>query len=313
MLGKTAGGLYWMFRYLERSENVARLIDAGFRIAMTRSEASADEWRSIIETSGARANFEAAYRDYSGPAVINYLLREPQNPSSVLSAVASARHNARLVRTALTREVWESVNDSWMTLKDALERPVSESALPEALALIRQQSSQVRGALHGTMLRNDVFNFCRLGTFLERLDNIARIVDVKYYVLLPSVSLIGSSLDNVQWQTLLRAASGERAFGWLHGDAAGPLAVAEFLISDRRMPRSLAFCAHNIVENLDHLARDYGKRHAAHDVGEKLLAHIAARPIEEVFEGGLHEFLVETLRLNGSLSMQIETDYQFNR
>ena len=134
MLGKTAGGLFWMFRFLERSENTARLVDAGFRIALTRSAAAEAEWASVIGTAGVRKAYLARYDDFRASSVIDFLLRDPTNPSSVMSAIDSARSNARLVRTALTREVWEATNECWMTIKAVLKRPVSASDLPDVLA-----------------------------------------------------------------------------------------------------------------------------------------------------------------------------------
>ena len=228
MLGKTAGGLYWMFRYLERSENTARLLEAGFRIALTRSHAAEDEWKSVVTTAGALDAYEQKYQRFEAANVINFLLRDADNPSSVVSVIEAARSNARMVRTALTREVWEATNECWMTLKALLARPVRERDLPAVLGTIRQQSALVRGALHGTMLRNDIFDFARIGTFLERADNTARILDVKYYVLLPSISSVGSSLDNVQWETILRSVSSQRAFRWIYGAEVRPKNIADF-------------------------------------------------------------------------------------
>ncbi|MEZ5946882.1 MAG: alpha-E domain-containing protein [Hyphomonas sp.] len=163
-----------------------------------------------------------------------------------------------MTRTALTREVWEALNDTWMSAREALKRPVSEQALPEVLTLVRQQGAQVRGAIAGTMLRNDIYDFAQLGTLVERSDNTARILDTKYYVLLPSSASIGSSLDNVQWEMILRSASAERSFHWLHGGAMSPLAIADFLIFDARLPRSLAFCYDMITDYLKRLEQEYG-------------------------------------------------------
>lgn len=311
MLGSTASGVYWMFRYLERSENIARLVDAGFRIAMTRSSAAEDEWRSVLETSASRERFEASYPEVSGAKVINFLLRDSDNPSSVWSCMCAARQNARRVRSAITRDVWEAVNDGWLTLKSTLARQVSETDLPDVLAQIRQQSTMVRGALQGTMLRTDIFDFCRLGTFIERTDATARILDVKYYVLLPSANMIGSSLDNVQWQTILRGVSSEHTFGWLHGDAAGPHTVAEFLIVDQRMPRSLAFCTREMLTSLDHLTDLYGEKKSSHTLATQLHRRIADRRVGEILDEGLHDFLTGIIAQNSALSAQIEQDYRF--
>ncbi|MBZ0215624.1 MAG: alpha-E domain-containing protein, partial [Fimbriimonadaceae bacterium] len=240
MLGKTAGGLFWMFRQLERSENIARLIEVGFRIALTRSAAAEDEWASVITTAGVRNSYLECHDQFNAGNVIDYLLREPSNPSSVISTIKAARDNARMVRTALTREVWEATNECWIVLKDVLAKPVRETELPQVLGAVRQQSALVRGALYGTMLRNDIYDFARLGTYLERADNTARILDVKYYVLLPSVLQVGSSLDNVHWETILRSVSAQRGYRWVHGGDVTPTGIADFLILDRRMPRSLA-------------------------------------------------------------------------
>jgi uncharacterized alpha-E superfamily protein len=313
MLGKTAGGLFWMYRYLERAENTARLADAGFRIALTRSDHAEDEWASIIDTASARPAFLEAGGKFDGPSVINFLLRDPANPSSVISVIESARNNARLVRTALTREVWEAVNETWITLKSALARPVRETDLPDVLTLIRNQSALVRGATVGTMLRNDIYNFARVGTFIERADNIARILDVKYYVLLPSVQLVGSTLDNVQWETILRAASAERSFRWLYGGETRPLTIADFLILDRRMPRSLLYCMRKIAGNLGHLCSDYSVRRPSLDHVLALRDELEDLTIDQIMERGLHEFLTRFIQSNNALAGHVEEDFRFNR
>ena len=312
MLGKTAGGLFWMFRYLERSENIARLLEAGFHMAQTRSSTDEAEWESLVSTAGVRTAFEQRHDRYDAVRVIDFLLRDKSNPSSVRSAMLTARSNARLVRTALTREVWEATNECWMTLRDTLAKPVNERELPDALSTIRQQSALVRGALHGTMLRNDIYDFARLGTFIERADSTARILDVKYYVLLPSVMHVGSSLDNVQWEMILRSVSAQRSFRWINEGEVSAAGIARFLILDRRMPRSLAFCCAKIFENLEFLAEDYGDRHDCHTMAADIRARLKGQTIESIFEIGLHEFIECFIRDNACLGGQIEMDYRFN-
>ena len=311
MLGKTAGGLFWMFRYLERSENTARLVEAGFRMALTRPDGSDDEWGSVLQTASAAQAYTDRHGEVEAAKVIDFLLRDARNPSSVLSAIAAARQNARLVRTALTREVWEAVNDTYMILKQTLSRPVLARDLPEVLGMIRQQSALVRGALHGTMLRDDMFDFSRLGTFLERADNTARILDVKYYVLLPSISQIGSSLDNVQWETILRSVAGQRSYTWANAGEVTAKSIAEFLIFDGRMPRSLKFSIGKIATNLGYLQSSYNTRHDSQAMVETLSARLDRLTIDEVFEDGLHEFLLEMLSDINALGVQISDDYRF--
>lgn len=309
MLGRTAGGIFWMFRNLERSENTARLIEAGFHIALTRPDSG--EWESVLQTAAAAQAYGSVHDTVEQAKVIDFLLRGAANPSSVLNCMAEARRNARMVRTALTREVWEAVNDTYMALKARLARPVPLRDLPEVLANIRQQSALVRGALHGSMLRNDGFDFSRMGTFLERADNTARILDVKYYVLLPSVTLVGSNLDNVQWETILRSVAGERAFTWLHQGNITPMAIADFLIFDERMPRSLKFSMAKIRGNLRQLEREYGTTPSCHALADSLDARLREGAIAQVFDEGLHEFLTEFLGDIAQLGHEIETDYRF--
>lgn len=311
MLGKTAGSLYWMARYLERSENNARLIEAGFRIALTRSNSAQAEWRSVLVTAGSDWRFRQAHGDYHSARVVDFLLRDPANPSSILSVVKQARDNARTARTYLTREVWEAVNTSWMTLSALLKRQVREDDLPDVLSAIRQQSAQVRGAWTGTMLRNDGYNFAQLGTFLERADNTARILDVKYFLLLPSVAHIGGSIDNVQWETILRSVSAHRAYRWLYGTEISALKIAEFLILYKQMPRSLAFCCDKMQENLDWLQRGYGDETKAGRMVTAICTDRLSRPIQSIFDGGLHEYITDFLRANAALARQVERDYRF--
>lgn len=301
-----------MFRYLERAENTARLIEAGFRIALTRSNEAEAEWKSIIVTSASQAAYEARNTGYDSTQVVDFLLRDTSNPSSVLSVIKLARDNARLVRTALTAEVWLAVNDTWMMFTELLKNPVPETELPGVLATIRQQSALVRGALHGTMLRNDVYRFCSLGTIIERMDSTARIIDVKYYSLLPSPAFVGSRMDNVQWETILRSVSAHRSFRWAVEDDFTASAIASFLILDRRMPRSLAFCARHISDNLNQIGEEYDDRAPSHDMADKLLARLRNRDIASIFDEGLHEFVGIMIHETAAVAAQIEVDYRFS-
>jgi uncharacterized alpha-E superfamily protein len=313
MLGRTANGTFWMARYLERAENSARLIEAGFRMALTRDTVtSQEEWRSLVLTVGFTQSYQAVHgEDYSGEKVWNFLLRDKSNAGSVLAMIEAARSNARSVRTALTREVWEAVNETWMVLKDLLARPVREPVLGQVLSAIRRQVTLVRGAFDGSMLRNESYNFTRLGTFIERGDNTARILDVKYYVLLPSLAWVGSSLDNVQWESVLRSVSGDRAYRWLNAGAIDPKGIAEFLILDRRFPRSLHFCIDKLRSNLFGLAHEYGHETEAHELMRGLGTRFHETRIEGIFDSGLHEFIQDFIATNQQVAQAIERDYRF--
>jgi uncharacterized alpha-E superfamily protein len=312
MLGRSANGIFWMFRNLERAENTARLLDAGFRLALTRgSTAASGEWRSVLVTMGQDAQFKAKHSDLTEPNVTNFILRDRDNPGSVINMFENARANARSVRTAITREVWEATNESWMVLSELLSRPVKHSNLGEVLALIRRQSTLVRGAMEGTMLRNEIFNFARIGTFIERADNTARILDVKYFLLLPSIGLVGSSLDNVQWETVLRSVAGERAYRWLNAGSTDPRGIASFLILDGRFPRSLAFCYDKLRSNMTSLAREYDQESQSHILLRDAGARLHQTSIEEIFEFGLHQFITRFLNETRKIANAIATDYRF--
>lgn len=312
LLGRTANGLYWMNRYIERVENMARLVDAGLRLALTRTTNSSDEWASVVVSAGAEFAFKAKHSEFSAETVSDFLLRDPSNPSSVLSAIGAARMNGRMVRTALTRETWESINEAWMSLKRMLAQPIDERELPKVLAAIKRETALIRGAFHGTMLRNEIFDFSQIGTFIERADNTARILDVKYYVLLPSISWVGSSLDNYQWESILRSVSAHRSYRWVYEADYRPTNIADYLILNSRMPRSLAFCYRNIAESLGYLETEYGMRHPCHETVGATLATLKVGSIKDVFDRGLHEFLTDFIGDNYKLGNEIAEDYRFN-
>ncbi|WP_116134283.1 alpha-E domain-containing protein [Tropicimonas sp. IMCC34043] len=311
MLGKTAGGLFWMFRYLERAENTARLLEAGWRIALTRSSDASNEWQSILTTAGMLALYDEKNDGYDAARVMDFLLRDKSNPSSVMNLIELARNNARTVRTALSSEVWEATNECWMSLKTALARPVTERNMHDTLMIIRNRTSVVRGALHGTMLRNDIYAFSRLGTFIERAGSTARILDVKYYVLLPSATFVGSTIDNAQWEVILRSVSAERSYNWLNPGETSAKGIAEFLILDKRMPRSLAFCSSEISRYLKYLEAEYGICQESQLQAQQICEVLDGSSIQTIFENGLHEFLGVFIAESGKLSNDIETDFRF--
>ncbi len=311
LLGRSANGLYWMHRYIERAENMARLVDTGLRLALTQIGTAADEWASVLTSAGVRNLFERDYDTFDTATVTDFLLRDLKNPSSVLSSMETARMNARMVRTALTRETWESVNEAWMALTRMLKRPVGEQDLPLVLDAIKRETALIRGAFHGTMLRNEIFDFAQIGTMIERADNTARILDVKYYVLLPSVAWVGSSLDNHQWQTILRSVSALRSYRWTYEGDYQPSNIAHYLILNRRMPRSLIFCYQGINESLGYLAEEYGVRHTCHEMASAKLEKLRSASITDVFDEGLHEFLKDFIRDTGALGDRIAADFRF--
>ncbi|MGX7894684.1 alpha-E domain-containing protein [Tsuneonella sp. HG222] len=312
MLGRTANDVFWMFRYLERAENTARLLSAGHRMALTRGgDAATSEWKSVVATLGLKGSYEASGGDYNGASVCDFVLRARDNPESVLAMMEKARTSARRCRTSLTAEVWEAINEGWMALRDLMARPIRESNLGLSLNAIRRESTLARGATHGSMLRNEIYSFVRAGTFIERADNTARIVDMKYYVLLPSVSYVGTTLDTGQWEHVLRSLAGDRAYRWLNAGRMDARSIAEFLLLDARFPRSLTFCYDALRENLAALAKLHGSEGEAHALLRAADQDLTGKTVEQIFDYGLHQFLLGFIAKNREIADAIARDYKF--
>ncbi len=312
MLGRTANGIFWMFRYLERAENTARLLEAGLRMALTRDLATSEnEWRSVIATSGQQAIYEANNEGYAGHQAWNFILRDKANPANVRAMLEAVRTNARMARTNISSEVWEAVNESWMDLGHKLSRPVSQGSVGEVVGTIRQSAALVHGAFHGTMLRNEGYHFARAGTYVERAESTARILDMKYFLLLPSLSHVGSSLDTGQWEQVLRSVAGAAAYSWLNAGQIEARGIVEFLVLDDRFPRSLAFCRSALRENLSELARMHGSEGHCNALMQEADARLNDMTVDAIFDQGLHEFLVDFMARNAAIAGAIADDYRF--
>ena len=312
LLGRNANGLYWMNRYIERAENMARLVDAGLRMALTRTQDASEEWNSVLLSAGSDLAFSQKHQDYTAANVSDFLLRDTSNPSSAMSSIETARSNARMVRTALTRETWESINEAWMSLKRMLARPIDERDLPTVLDAIKRETALIRGSFYGTMLRNEIFDFSQLGTYVERADNTARILDVKYYVLLPQIEMVGGGVDNVQWGAILRSVSAHRSYRWVYKQNYRPWRIAEYLILNQAMPRSLRSCYDEINSALDDLGDLYGAKPTCHGTALATRRLLAEGNIDKIFQSGLHEFIEDFIVRNNRLGSEVAEAYHFN-
>lgn len=313
MLGRTASSLFWMARYIERAENIARLAEVGFRITLTpdSSEGHREEWRSALTSAGVLNLFEQKHELISQDAAIDFLLFDPDNPSSVYSCLLAARTNARSVRTKITRSMWESLNATWLTFESLKQPDVSGAKLPEFLEWIRDQTMQFRGAFLGTALRNDGYYFSQAGAFVERADNTARIIDVKYYLLLPTNQPVGSDVDTYQWETILRSVSAHRSYRHVFHRGFDPWHVAEFLIIRPEMPRSLRFCYDWLDTSIGGLQRIYDTEKPSQAIIAKTRNDLRNADMGEIFQSGLHEFITAFVTSNNVLTAQISDDYNF--
>jgi uncharacterized alpha-E superfamily protein len=314
MLGRTANDLFWLSRYIERAENMARLIEAGYRIALLpRADGdNNEEWASTLKSAGCADQYYEKHGTLDTRKVVDFLLFDASNPSSIHACLATARRNARAQRTALTREMWESLNGSWLEFQGIRPDSLRPDALPRILDWIKERSAGYRGALLNTILRNDTFYFSQLGTFLERADNTARILDVKYYVLLPSTSMIGSGVDNVQWEAILRSVSAHRSYRWVYKDSYRSWRIADYLILNRAMPRSLCACYHEIDTALDELMAVYGEQQICLATAKSTRTLLDNGHIDTIFQSGLHEFLLDFISRNNRVGHEISEAYHFN-
>ena len=311
MLSRTADNLFWLARYMERAENMARILEAGYRLAAMGIDVGAGdtEWHSTIVAAGCETGFYRKHRAATAAAAIDYLARDPDNPSSILSCIQTARRNGRAVRTALSADMWDAVNGSWLQARTFTIEDFAPDTVRRVLDWVKERSLLFTGCVGSTMLRNDAYWFTRLGTFLERADSTARILDVKYNVLLPTYEAVGGALDYVQWTAVLRAVSAGRGYHWIYRREVKPWLVAELLILKPEMPRSLAACFIEITRTLDLLAGAYGRPGEADRIAGQIHARLRYTRIDDIFQQGLHEFLTEFIDDNVRLGREVSKQY----
>ncbi|MDX2276792.1 MAG: alpha-E domain-containing protein [Hyphomonadaceae bacterium] len=307
MLSRTAEHLFWMGRYIERADATARLVEMGRRMAMLPG--ASGEWRSVARASGAAGELGDDPKA-TADAIILRLLIEGENRSSIRSCMVQARANGRAIRTAITQDMWEALNDNWRKL-ESVTASQALTDLPSLLDWVRQRSAAFRGATETGLLRNDGFIFLRLGELIERTEMTLRLLDVKYYVLLPETDVVGGGRDFHQWTAVLRALSAQRAYHHVYRGDYTPWGIAEFLILNKIFPRSANFCYRSISAALDELAMDYGERHDCHDIADQMVERLSETDIQTLFQSGLHEFITNAVRTTNRLASEIAKAYYF--
>jgi uncharacterized alpha-E superfamily protein len=311
MLSRTADNLYWLARYVERAEFLARVLEATMRLTALPLAyvGSTNEWESAVATAGCRKPFFARYAEANEENVAEFLAFSADNPSSIRNCIEVARHNARAVRTALTIETWEAINGAWLELKRFGNGPSSREEYLRFLHWVQETSLRFDGSAYRTMLRNDVYWFSRLGLHIERADNTARILDVKYHMLLPADEHVGGPLDYYQWAAILRMVSALTAYHWVYRESLKPWLVADLLILNPQMPRSLASCYENLVRFCDSIAAAYGRQGVAQRQARAIRTRLQNTRMEEIFKAGLHEFIGEFVSDNNALGAAVSSQY----
>src|SRR5579863_6182251 len=312
MLSRTAENLFWLARYVERAEYIARTIDATLRVTALPAAyiGKTNEWESALLTAGASQNFYQLYSEANEPNVVDYLSFNAANPSSIKNCIEAARRNSRAVRTALTGAMWDIINSAWIELQQIWSKGIkSREELTRFLRFVQETSLRFDGSAHRAMLRDDAYWFSRLGVYLERADNTARILDVKYHVLLPEDEHVGGPLDYFQWTSILRSVSALTAYHWVYRENVKPWLVADLLMLRDEMPRSLASCYENLVQNLDRIAKAYGLQGPAQRHARAVRARLENSKIEGIFQDGLHEFIDDFVEDNNRLGSAVAQQY----
>ena len=309
MLSRAADSLYWLARYTERADSTGRLLMMGRRLAMLPEGVSGDDWRSVLRVAGSE-RWVAPGSEVTEADAVAILLLDPTNPSSIRASLDRARANGRAVRTAITLEMWEALNDGWRRLERLnTDRAVRE--LPTLIDWVRGYVARFRGAVSTSMLRTEGHDFLRIGGAVERAGLTLRLLDVNYHLLLPEGEPTGGHRDHYRWNALLQTLSGLRAYYHVYRDNVRPWHISDFLITNRVFPRSLAFSVGQVRYHLDRLAREHGQAMACHRSVELLDDRLARMGEGDIFRYGLHEFVQEALAELDRLSREIGEAYHF--
>jgi len=308
MLSRVADRIFWMSRHVERAENMARVLGVTANLVVYGSRATQEQslLAPLSSTGLVDAYFEH-HRKLDLPTLIRFFAVDQRNPWSIFSLLRRARENAHEVRWQITSEMWETLNTTWLELRAARAGRITGAGANEFFDWVKRRSHLFRGVTYGTIVRGEAFNFSRLGTFLERADNTVRILDTKYYILLPGVEDVGGALDYYQWSALLRSVSAYETYRTLYRDQIYPIRVAELLILERRMPRSLAACFEQIVQAMEKIQGQHD--HAAKRLAAEIAARLTYSDIDEIFDTGVHEYVDACLADITELTLRIQRAY----
>lgn len=292
MLSRVASSIYWLNRYIERAENYARFIEVNLNLSLDLPRGTTEQWDPLVATTGDHEGFANRYGKATKEAVIRFLITDVANPNSILSCLTAARENARSVREVISTDMWEQVNRFYLMVRAAASKGLPGQNLHTLLADVKANSHLFLGITDATMSHGEGWHFARLGRLLERADKTSRILDVKYYILLPTVTEVGTPFDIIQWSALLKSASALEMYCKQHG-CITPNPVVEFLILNPNFPRAIRYCLIKAEDSLRAIAGSESDRH--NNLAEKRLGRLRSEmdyvDMAEILSGGLHEFL----------------------
>lgn len=314
MLSRTADHLFWMSRYMERAENTARMLDVNYQTSLLPQSAAVAQlgWQGLLGISELKQDYAEQHGDGINPRdMMDFMVRDEKNSSSIISCLRNARENARAVRGTLTTEVWETQNQTYLEVIRMLRQGDFERDPGQFFEWVKFRSHLSRGVTLGTMLQDEAFHFLRLGTFLERADNTARLVDVKFHAVpgddLGAVSEKDQEYDFYHWSAILRSVSGFEVYRKVYRDVIRPERVAELLILRADMPRSLLACLNEVMRNLAQVTSD-AKSETQRRAG-KLRTELQYARIDEILAAGLHAYLTQFLDRVNALGMHISREF----
>ncbi len=291
MLSRVADSIYWLNRYIERAENVARFVDVNINLMLDLPAEITQQWQPLVSITGDVELFKACYGEANAENVIQFLTFDRDYPNSIIACLQLARENARSIREIISSEMWEEVNSFYLMVKEAsLKKP--KDGLPKFFEQVKRSSHRFAGVMDATMTHNEGWHFGQMGRLLERADKTTRLLDVKYFVLLPSAEWVGTPLDQIQWISLLKSASAYEMYRKCQHRII-PSSVVEFLILDRQFPRSIHFClwqAEKCLHEITNTPTGNWCNSAERSLG-KLCSQLGYLTIDDVVESGLHEFL----------------------
>ena len=313
MLSRVASNLYWMSRYVERAENTARVLDVTWRMSLLVKEPELQDrgWFAPLSITGSLFPFSGRHSEVCAREVLHFMALDPENPSSIYACARQARENARAVRGSITSEMWEVLNATWLEMQQMDEEKMEAHGISMFFDWVKERSHLFRGVTFGTMHRDDAYDFARMGTHMERADSTARILDVKYHVLLPSVKEVGGAVDYYQWSAVLRSVSAFEAYRKVYRDVITPLKLAELLILRDDIPRSLRFCVKQVCDSLGRVQNAQSGETLRR--ADQILSGLQTGRISEIFADGLHEYLTDFLDSMQDLSQDVQGSFFSSR
>lgn len=310
MLSRVAESVHWISRYIERAENVARFVDVNYNLTLGDSSSLSEQWSPLIYTTGDHEDFHQRYDDASRKNALQFLLFDDKNPNSILACVSRARECARTVREVLPSTVWEQLNRFHMLVLDASRSGNALTQPYDFCEAVRTASQLLIGTATSSMLHDEAWSFMQMGTYIERADKTSRIVDVQYFLLLPRVEDVGSSIDIVRWSSLLKSADALDMYRRTHGRIL-PEKVANFLILDPIFPRSIRFCANQVQECLQTMRQSEPDREelASERLSAQLTSRLNSVTISEIIDQGMHAFIDQCQGALNSLGNIVYADF----